>query len=71
MLPRVDLDPDAISPTRKCEFKWNPRDKTLRITKGVEGKRQVEWVGLKYKAHGLIQLDKRGLSSGPWSFRWF
>ncbi len=56
ILPRVDLDPDAIRPTRKCYFKWNPRDKTLRITKGVEGKRQVEWVGLKYKAHGLIQL---------------
>jgi hypothetical protein len=50
MLPRVDLDLDAIRLTRKCEFTWNLRDKMLRITKGAEG--------LKYKAQGLIQLDK-------------
>jgi hypothetical protein len=55
--PRVPLDPEAIRPTRKCDFKWNPNDKTLRITKLEVGKRHVEWVGLKYKAHGLIQLD--------------
>ena len=61
LLPHVQLDPDAIRPTRKSEFKWNPRDKTLRITKLAEGKRQVEWVGLKYKAHGLIQIDKWAL----------
>uniref|UniRef100_A0A2N9IRA3 Reverse transcriptase domain-containing protein n=1 Tax=Fagus sylvatica TaxID=28930 RepID=A0A2N9IRA3_FAGSY len=41
LLPRVTLDPDAIRPTRKRE----------------EGKRQVEWVGLRYKAQGLIQRD--------------
>jgi hypothetical protein len=57
LLPRVTLDLDAIRPTWKCEFEWNPRVKTLRITKGVEGKRKVEWVGLKFKAQGLIQRD--------------
>jgi hypothetical protein len=57
LLPRVTLDPDAIRPTRKSEFEWIPKVKTLRITKGEEGKRQVEWVGLRYKAQGLIQRD--------------
>jgi hypothetical protein len=67
MLPRVELNPDAIRPTRKCEFTWTPRDKKLRITKGAEGKRHVEWVGLKYKAQGLIQLKKRAFlqAQGP------
>ncbi len=59
LLPCVTLDPDAIRPTQKCEFEWNPRVKTLHITKGAEGKRQVEWVGLKYKAQGLIQRDNQ------------
>uniref|UniRef100_A0A2N9IMC9 Reverse transcriptase domain-containing protein n=1 Tax=Fagus sylvatica TaxID=28930 RepID=A0A2N9IMC9_FAGSY len=57
----VQLDPNAICPTRKSEFKWDPRDKTLRITMLAEGKRQVEWVGLNCKAHGLIRLNKWAL----------
>jgi hypothetical protein len=72
--PRVPLDPEAIRPTRKCDFKWNPNDKTLRITKMDVGKRHVEWVGLKYKACGLIQLDNcapfqaQGLLAGSIDF---
>ena len=63
--PRVILDPDAIRPTRKYEFEWKPRAKTLCITKTVEGKRQVEWVGLKYKAQGLIQRDNWAFTQVP------
>jgi hypothetical protein len=63
--PRVILDPNAVRPTRKYEFEWKPRAKTLRITKTAEGKRQVEWVGLKYKAQGLIQRDNRAFTQVP------
>ena len=54
-LPRDKMDPNAPRLTRKCDFKWEPITKTLRITKCIDGKRQVEWVGLKTKAIGLAQ----------------
>ena len=72
--PRVPLDLEAIRPTQKCDFKWNPNDKTLCITKMDVGKRHVKWVGLKYKACGLIQLDNcaplqaQGLLAGSIDF---
>ena len=61
LLNSVQLDPDAIRPTWKSVFKWDPRVKTLRITKLTKGKRQVEWVGLKHKAQGLIRLENWAL----------
>uniref|UniRef100_A0A2N9GD56 Reverse transcriptase domain-containing protein n=1 Tax=Fagus sylvatica TaxID=28930 RepID=A0A2N9GD56_FAGSY len=45
----------------KSSNPWDPRVKTLRITKLTEGKRQVEWVGLKHKAQGLIRLENWAL----------
>ena len=54
-LPRVRLDLVAPRPTCLHEFEWQPLDKTLRITKGVDGKRRAEWVGLRTKAIGLAQ----------------
>ena len=58
-LPRDKMDPNAPRPTRKCDFKWEPITKTLHITKCIDGKRQVEWVGLKTKAIGLAQPSNR------------
>jgi hypothetical protein len=59
-LSRAILDPAASCPTRKSSFTWNPFPNTLRITKLAGEKRQAQWVSLKYKAHGLAQIDKQG-----------
>uniref|UniRef100_A0A2N9GEV9 TIR domain-containing protein n=1 Tax=Fagus sylvatica TaxID=28930 RepID=A0A2N9GEV9_FAGSY len=54
------LDPAAPRPTRKSSFIWNPLPNTLRVTKLEREKRQAQWVGLKYKAQGLAQINKQG-----------
>uniref|UniRef100_A0A2N9GQ21 Reverse transcriptase domain-containing protein n=1 Tax=Fagus sylvatica TaxID=28930 RepID=A0A2N9GQ21_FAGSY len=53
------LNPEAPRPTRQCDFKWHPLNKTLRITMLAGGPRQAEWVGLKHKAIGLAQTASR------------
>ena len=57
---RAILDPTTPRPTRKSIFTWNPFPNTLRITKLAGERRQAQWVGIKYKAHGLAQIDKQG-----------
>ena len=59
ILPRFKLNPEAPRPTRQCDFKWTPFNKTLCITMLVGGTRQAEWVGLKHKAIGLAQTATR------------
>ena len=38
-LPRFKLNPEAPRPTRQCDFKWTPFNKTLRITMLAGGTR--------------------------------
>lgn len=52
------LDPNAPRPTWEFNFKWNPFPNILRIAKMVGEARQAQWVGIKHKAHGLVQIDK-------------
>jgi hypothetical protein len=56
---QVQLDPFAPRPTRKTHFNWDPFPNTLRITKPVDERRQVSWVGLRHKAQGLAQSHAR------------
>jgi hypothetical protein len=56
---RAPLNPSAPRPTRKFSFIWEPKHKTLRITKLMGEKRQAQWVGLKYKAHRLALSKAR------------
>uniref|UniRef100_A0A2N9EUT4 Uncharacterized protein n=1 Tax=Fagus sylvatica TaxID=28930 RepID=A0A2N9EUT4_FAGSY len=56
---QVQLDLSAPRPTRKTHFNWDPFPNTLRITKLVGERRQVNWVGLRHKAQGLAQSQAR------------
>ena len=40
--PRAVMDPNALRPTCKCNFKWAPVTSTLRITKPVDGPHQAQ-----------------------------
>ncbi len=62
-LSRAVMDPNAPRLTSKCDFKWAPVTKTLRITKFVDGTRQAQWVGLKTKAIGLAQPSSRAIQA--------
>jgi hypothetical protein len=62
-LPPAVMDPNAPCLTCKCNFKWAPVTRTLRITKLVEGTRQAKWVSLKTKAIGLAQPSNRAIQA--------
>lgn len=52
--------------TQKFDFKWLLHPNTLRITKFKGEKTKAQWVGVKYRAHGLAQPKVDATSPAQW-----